>query len=139
MKGRTLGYWATTGLLSFMMLGAGASKLAGVEDIAANMEHIGMPSYMMTILGVAYLSAVIALLVPGMARLKEWAYAGITFAMLGAFSSHMFVGDPVVNSAPIFVILGLTAASYALRPNSRRLDTVSEGSAPSPLLQPATN
>ena len=137
MKGRTIGYWATTGLLSFMMLGAGVSKLTAVEDIAANMQRIGFPDYMMTILGAWYLAAAVALLIPGMPRIKEWAYAGITFAMTGAFASHMFMNDPVAGSAPIVVILGLTAASYVLRPGSRRLDAVSEAAAPSAAPQPA--
>ena len=35
----------------------------------------------------------IAVLVPGFARLKEWAYAGIFFNVTGAAPSHWAVGD----------------------------------------------
>ena len=33
MNARTIGYWATTGLLSFAMLGSGAGKLAQAEPL----------------------------------------------------------------------------------------------------------
>jgi len=136
MNARTIGYWATTGLLAFMMFGSGAAKIAGVEDLVKSMEHLGMPLYIMPLLGAWYIGAGLSLLAPGLARLKEWTYAGIVFAMTGAVFSHLSVGDPLAGSAPVFVILALAAASYVLRPNSRRLDTVSASGAVD--LQPAS-
>ena len=44
-----------------------------------------------TILGVLTLLAVLALLVPGFARVKEWAYAGVMFDLIGAAASHLAV------------------------------------------------
>lgn len=46
-------------------------------------------------LGAWKLLGAIALLVPGLTRLKEWAYAGIFFNMTGAMVSHAVCGDNV--------------------------------------------
>jgi len=40
--------------------------------------------YFLTIIGVWKVLGAIAILVPGFARLKEWAYAGIFFNVTGA-------------------------------------------------------
>ena len=120
MNAKTLGYWATTGLLAFALFGGGASKLAGAEPMQQSMEHLGYPAYLLTILGFWYVSAAVTLVVPGFARLKEWAYAGIVFAMSGAFASHLFAGDGLAESMPGVVLAGLAVASYMLRPSSRK-------------------
>lgn len=66
----------------------------------------------------------IAILVPGLPRLKEWAYAGIFFGMTGAAASHAFVGDYRAYAYPVFSPLSfaiLALASWALRPKKRIL------------------
>jgi len=135
MNARTIGYWATTGLLSFAMLGSGAGKLAQAEPLVESMAHLGYPTYVMTILGAWYVSAALALLAPGLPRLKEWAYAGIVFAMTGAFASHIMAGDPVGPSMPTLVLAGLAVASWWLRPASRRLDAPAAEAAPATSLR----
>ena len=82
--------------------------------------HLGYPLYLLTIMGVAKVLAVAALLAPGWPRLKEWAYAGIVFVYLGAACSHFAVGDPVdkVVVPTIFAIIALL--SWAMRPPARR-------------------
>jgi len=122
MNARTISYWITTALLSVAMLGAAAGKLTQAEPLVEAMGHLGMPLFLMTILGVWYLGAAVALLVPGLARVKEWAYAGIVFAMTGAFASHLYVGDAITDSLPVVILTALAVASYALRPASRRMD-----------------
>ena len=56
---------------------------------------------------------------PGLPRLKEWAYAGLFFDLAGALYSHLSLGDP--PSAWIFPIIGLllVGSSYALRAANR--------------------
>lgn len=121
MNARTIGYWASTGLVAVAMLGGGFGKLTQAEPLVESMNHLGYPLYLMTILGTWYALAAVALLAPGLGRLKEWTYAGIVFAMTGAFASHVLAGDPVGQSAPTLVLTGLAVASYVLRPASRRL------------------
>lgn len=53
--------------------------------------------------------------------MKEWAYAGVVFAMTGTFASHLFAGDGFAESAPSVALTALAIASYVLRPADRRL------------------
>jgi len=62
--------------------------------------------------------------VPRYPLLKEWAYAGIFFDLTGAAASCAAVGGYGAYGfhviAPL-IITGMTVASWALRPESRRL------------------
>ena len=120
-KARTIAYWITTVLAALPMLGSGSAKLMHAEQIVGNMKHLGYPEYIVNILGPWMVLGGIALLLPGFARVKEWAYAGIVFAMSGAVLSHLFAGDAFGQLMPPLVIMGLALASYFLRPPSRRL------------------
>lgn len=119
MNPKTIGYWITTGLLAVVALGSGIGKLTRQEPLLESMDALGYPVYMLTILGAWYVLGAITLLIPGVPRLKEWAYAGLTFAFSGALASHIFMADG--EYAPPIVLLGLTLTSWALRPESRRL------------------
>ncbi|MEM9072603.1 MAG: DoxX family protein [Myxococcota bacterium] len=120
---RTIGYWASTGLLAAGLGASGLAKLAAGAEMVEGMTHLGYPTYLLPILGSWYLAAALALLVPRLPLLKEWAYAGVAFAMSGAVISHVVVGDPIGQSAPAVVFLALMSASYWLRPASRRVAT----------------
>jgi hypothetical protein len=85
------------------------------------MSGLGYPLYFMTIIGFAKVLGAAAVLIPGRPLLKEWAYAGLTFNLLGATASHAFSGDPFDHTIRPFMILMIGAASYLLRPESRRL------------------
>jgi hypothetical protein len=93
---------------------------AGVEPQQEAMANLGYPMYLMTILGAAKILGVIALLAPRLPLLKEWAYAGFTFDMLGASASHAFVGDSPAEIVTPLVVLALAIASYCLRPPARK-------------------
>ena len=118
---RNTGYWAATGLFCLALGSGGLGHLLRAAPMAEGMAALGYPAYVMTILGVAKLCGVAALLVPGLPLMKEWAYAGFTFNLLGATISHLFAGDPIAEALPPLVLLGIAAASYYLRPASRRL------------------
>jgi DoxX-like family len=68
-------------------------------------RHLGYPSYLLPFLGIAKMLAVAAILAPGLRWLKEWAYAGLIFDLIGAVYSHLAVGDP--PNAWIFPVIGL--------------------------------
>jgi len=72
----------------------------------------------------------LAILAPRLPRLKEWAYAGIAFDLIGAAISHAAMGDPAAKVIVPLVILGIAAASWALRPASRRLGAATGEPAP---------
>ena len=121
MNKQVVGYWAVTALFCLAMMASGAMNLLRVEQMSEAITALGYPEYLMTILGVAKVLGVIALLIPGAPLLKEWAYAGFTFDLLGASASHAFVGDPIAETIVPVVVLGIAAASYFLRPTTRRL------------------
>ena len=121
MNTKRIGYWGSTGLFCLVFLGGGIANLLRVEPQQHIMEGLGYPIYLMTFLGIAKLLGVIALLIPGFPLLKEWAYAGFTFDMLGAAFSHAYVGDSLASVATPLVVLFIGAASYLLRPDTRRL------------------
>lgn len=121
MTAKTIGYWLTTGLLAFALGGGGVADLMLTPEMAEGMHHLGYPEYFARILGTWKVLAVIALLAPGFTRLKEWAYAGVTFALTGAAASHLAVGDGIGGAMPALVVLSFAAASWALAPASRQL------------------
>jgi hypothetical protein len=52
-------------------------------------------------------------------KLKEWAYAGFTFAWISACIAHYLAKDGPVAFMPLILLL-LLAVSYATRPASRQ-------------------
>lgn len=115
------GYWVFTALFAAAMLAGAIGNLTRSESMATEIVGLGYPAYLMTILGVAKLSGALTLLAPGLPRLKEWAYAGFTFDLLGATASHAIMGDPIFATIKPLIVLALAGASYALAPESRRL------------------
>jgi hypothetical protein len=79
----------------------------------------GIPQQLRIILGIAKPLGAMALIVPGMAILKEWAYAGFTFAWICAFFAHYLAKEGPVAFGPL-VLLVILAISYLTRPASRQ-------------------
>lgn len=119
-QAKTIGYWLTTGLVVFCMTG-GIFELLGTQTTVDGITRLGYPAYIIPALGAGKVLAILTLLWPGLPRLKEWAYAGIFFNMLGALVSHVAREDAAWTIVVSVVIAGLTLASWALRPPSRRL------------------
>ena len=138
MNGRNLGYWITVGLFSAGYTFSSIMDLFGVGPAHLTLAELGYPAYVATILGAWKAGAVVTLLSPGLRRLKEWAYAGIVFDLTGGLASHLFHGDPVPKPIVPIVFLGVALTSYFLRPESRRLLSLSQAAAaPSSRLIPA--
>lgn len=121
-KGRKIGYWVTTGLLAAGMGMGGVMDLIAPLDVVTGFEQLGYPLHLLTLLGIAKLLAVVTILAPGFARLKEWAYAGMAIDVIGAGWSHALIGMPAGEWVPIILIfLAMVFGSYFLRPANRRL------------------
>ncbi len=104
-------YRVTTLLIAFIMSVTGVSYLLGVAHFAESTRALGYPMYLMPFLGVAKLLGVAALLTPGFSRLKEWAYAGFVFNLLGAAWSHLAAGQ--YSHVPLALLwLGVLFLSY---------------------------
>jgi hypothetical protein len=118
---RNLAYWATTILVALIFTASAALYLSGAPGAADTLRRLGYPGYFATVLAVWKGLAAVALVVPRFERLKEWAYAGLFFDLTGAAVSHAAMGDALGPTMIPLVILGLVLASWALRPESRRL------------------
>ena len=119
MNTRTMGYWIATGLTAFVYLSGGAVDIARPGFAVEGIVHLGYPIYFMVILGVWKVLGGIAVLLPGTPRLKEWAYAGMAFNLTSASASHAACGDGAGEIITPLVVLGIVAASWALRPAER--------------------
>lgn len=116
-----IAYWITTVLTAASYVAGGLGDLIQPADMLAEIGSLGYPLYFFSILGVWKLGAAVAILAPALPRLKEWAYAGICFNLTGAFASHLFVSDPFGKTITSVIVLAIAAASYVLRPASRKL------------------
>ena len=114
MKKTKIAYWIFTGILSLMMLFSGISNIVVVPEAITLFNHLGYPAYLIPFLGVAKTLGAIAIIVPGFPRIKEWAYAGLTFDLAGAMYSGIAVGDPASAWGMIFIGFALIATSYFL-------------------------
>jgi hypothetical protein len=117
--GRKVAYWASTGVLSALSLFAAFAYLSGGQQAVDGFAHVGYPQQLRVLLGIAKLLGAITLLVPGLPKLKEWAYAGFTFAWIAATVAHYLAGDGPKALMPLVLLL-LLAVSYMTRPASRQ-------------------
>ena len=117
--GRKIAYWASTTIAGVLLL-MSLTYLTGSEQVVSGFAKEGYPQHLRIVLGVAKPAAAIVLLLPGLALLKEWAYAGTFFQITGAAVSHALVGDPVNVIYPLALMMA-TLVSWALRPPSRML------------------
>jgi DoxX-like protein len=131
---RAIAYWICTFVIAFEMTAGAIWGLLRIEYVRVVFAHLGYPVYLGTILGIWKVPFAIVLFLPGLQRLKEWAYAGAVFNYTGAAASHFLVGyasmgssvvlsggisGPGVLSPVVFALI--TIASWALRPPARRL------------------
>ena len=91
-------YWAFSAVFCCCMLATAVGDLLRVQALADDFRRLGYPDYRLTVLGVAKVLGVAALLCPGVPHLKEWAYAGFTFVLLGATISQI-VSVPTLGPA----------------------------------------
>lgn len=118
---RAVAYWATTLVIVFELASGSVWNLVPIDWTTAQLSHLGYPTFFADILGVWQVAAAVAIVVPGFALIKEWAYAGSFFLWSGAVWSHLIVGDssPALWGVPL--MFGVCAiASWVLRPTDRR-------------------
>lgn len=112
MKKTNIIYWIFTGLLCLLMLFSALSGFFSREQSVAVFTHLGYPTYLISFISVAKLLGIVALLVPGFPRLKEWAYAGFTIDITGALYSSISTGDPASAWSVLFIGYIIIFGSY---------------------------
>jgi len=121
MKKTNIIYWIITGIFGLFMLASAIPDIL-MDPVAVQGMHteLGYPIYFIPFIGVAKTLGVLAILLPVSSRIKEWAYAGFAFDLIGATYSIIAIGKPDW----MFMVLPLAvcAASYVFyRKRSRML------------------
>lgn len=110
-----LAYWITT---LFFVLPVGLSGITYLLAVQANVDGInalGYPTYIVYFLGTAKLLGAIAIVSEVSRTLKEWAYAGFAFDLLGAFYSHAASGDGFRSAVPLVFLVAVLSSYFLWR------------------------
>ena len=103
----TIGVWVLTLILVASFLGAGGTKLAGLQKHVDDFARWGYPDWLRIVVGLIEVSAAILLLVPRVATIGA---ALLAFEMLVAVYTDVVNDEPVIGAA----MLGLTAVVVGL-------------------------
>jgi uncharacterized membrane protein len=121
MKAKAIGYWVCTILMVFVFLPGGIFYLTRAPQAVQGVIRLGFPLYFVIFLGVWKVLGAIALLIPGFALVKEWAYAGMFFDLTGAAVATAAMGGAWWHVAAPLAIILILYGSWSLRPESRRM------------------
>jgi hypothetical protein len=125
-KRKLIWYWIITAILSFCIFTGGLFQALQLKGVVQGFKPLGYPNYFISIIGVWKVLGIIAILIPNFKLLKEWAYAGIFFAMTGAVISHIASNDVHVQIIAPFLLAIFTVLSWYLRPADRKIITVNQ-------------
>lgn len=114
MKKDRIIYWVCTVLFAGFMTFSAIPDIVMEQETVEFIKQLGYPEYFIPFIGIAKLLGCVALVVPGFAKIREWAYAGLFFDLIGAVYSNIMVHgfDPgMIAMVPIFGI-GITSYVY---------------------------
>ena len=114
MKRAKIIYWVITILFAAFMLFSSIPDVLQKPDAVTFITKMGYPLYFVSFIGVAKVLGVIAILIPGFPRIKEWAYAGLVFDLVGATYSFIALKYPVSGWSPMLIFIGFAFCSYFL-------------------------
>lgn len=113
MKPKTINilYWVFTILFAGLMIFSSYGSIIMNQD-ARNLIHgmLGFPEYFIPFTGFAKLIGSIVILIPGLKTIKEWAYAGLFFDLIGAVYSGIAVAkkvDPMMAFMLVWFVPGI--------------------------------
>jgi hypothetical protein len=119
MKTNKIIFWIATAII---ILWEGVMPLSTLlfspEYATVGTRPLGYPDYFAYALIYCKVLGVIAISIPKVpVKLKEWAYAGLTFNLVFAFISHACVDQNTMYMALPLIVLAILALSY--RHNSK--------------------
>lgn len=113
MKSINIIYWVTTILFAGLMI---YSSVGGIGPNEKTMQifvgYLGYPVYFIQFISWAKIAGSIVILIPGMNKIKEWAYAGLFFDLAGAAYSGIAVSgkfDPMMLTMLIWIVPGIVS------------------------------
>jgi hypothetical protein len=104
-------YWIVTLLFALFMAFTAVPDILLSADAVKLMDQLGYPHYFTVFIGVAKILGCIAITIPGYYRVKEWAYAGLFFDLVGAIYSIICA----IGFAPslLFMVLPLSIGTLS--------------------------
>jgi DoxX-like family len=114
MKKNKIIFWTATIIIALWEAVMPVSTwIFAPEYMTFGTKALGYPDYFAYSLVIAKVLGVIAITYPKTpAKLKEWAYAGLSFTLIFAFISHACVDKNVGFMIMPLVFLGILAVSY---------------------------
>jgi hypothetical protein len=140
MKRKLIAYWVCTVVIALCIGSGGAAQALRLPQNVEGMTALGYPLHFIVLLGVWKVLGSLTLLAPGLRLVKEWAYAGIFIDLSGAVVTAAANASGAFHIIAPGVLIGVLAASWALRPESRRLPGTRKQTPPAsgaPLLRAA--
>lgn len=111
-KGWTLTYYISTVLLTLFIVPGAVLDIMQVPEALELMTRLQYPAYLLLIVGYAKILGIIGVWQTKWRFLREWAYAGLVIDLLGAFISHLIVGDGFAYASGPLIGLVITLLSY---------------------------
>jgi uncharacterized membrane protein YphA (DoxX/SURF4 family) len=109
-------YWIFTILFAGLMaFTAVPNLLKSPDSIQLIHDYLGYPVYFIPYIGLAKLLGCIAILIPGLKKIKEWAYAGLFFDLVSTIYSSISVSgkfDPMMLTMLIWIVPGILSYYY---------------------------
>lgn len=104
-------YWVFTILFAALILFSSYDSIL-IRESAKNLIHdqLGYPLYFIPFTGYAKLIGAIAILIPGLKTIKEWAYAGLFFDLVAAVYSGVALSksfDPMMLFMLVWFVPGI--------------------------------
>ncbi len=125
-KTTNLLYWIFTILFAALMTFSAIPNLLNTPESQQFMHGmLGYPVYIIPFIGLAKMLGVIGILIPGLNKIKEWAYAGLFFDLAGAIYSGIAVAggvDPMMLTLLIWIVPGIL--SYIFWNKRKKFKTV---------------
>lgn len=121
MKKIKTAYWIITVLFAGFMLFTAIPEIMKIPEAVSFMRQLGYPDYFNRFIGVMKVLGCTAILIPGYPRIKEWAYAGLAFDLLGA--AYSITSTSGFDASELFLLLPviLLILSYSLHHKNLKL------------------
>jgi uncharacterized membrane protein YphA (DoxX/SURF4 family) len=116
MKRDKIIYWISTGLIAAGFLMSSVMYFSRNPELMENFKKLGFPIYFLYILGTAKFLGALAIVNPWFPKLKEWAYAGFAFVLIGAVWVHIATATPFAGA---LIFLALTGISYVFNERAK--------------------
>ena len=117
MKTNKIVFYASTGLLTALMLFSVSMYLFNHEEIVKAFTSFGFPTYIIYPLAAAKISGLVALWFFQKKTIVEWAYAGFFFNFVLAFFAHYMIGDGEQMGALMALVLVVVSYVFSKKVN----------------------